>query len=79
MNDEDFKRLERIVANFKEEVKAEFRHQFQIHSEPILRKLDLLIEGNQMLSEKIGRLETELSQKIECIMRKLDAVAAGEK
>jgi hypothetical protein len=29
-----------------------------------------------MLSENIDRLKTELSQKIECVTHKLDAVAA---
>ena len=76
MNSEDFKRLEQIVCNFKEEVKAEFRHQIGIQSEHFQHKLDLVAEGHQMLSENIDRLKTELSQKIECVTRKLDAVAA---
>jgi hypothetical protein len=76
MNGEDFKRLEQIVGNFKEEVKAEFRHQIGIQSEHFQHKLDIVAEGHQMLSENIDRLKTELSQKIECVTRKLDAVAA---
>ncbi len=76
MNGEDFKRLEQIVGNFKEEVKAEFSHQIGIQSEHVQHKLDLITEGHQMLSENIDRLKTEFSQKIECVTRKLDAVAA---
>ena len=76
MNDEDFKRLERIVPNFKKEVKTEFRHQFQIHSEPVMRKLDPFIEGNQMLSEKIDRMEQRLDGRLDCVLSKLDTVAA---
>jgi len=76
MNSEDFKRLEQIVGNFKEEVKAEFRHQIGIQSEHFQHKLDIVAEGHQMLSENIDRLKTELSQKIECVTHKLDAVAA---
>jgi predicted nucleotidyltransferase len=40
MDGEDFKRLEQIIVNFKEEVKAEFRHQIGIQSEHFQQKLD---------------------------------------
>jgi methyl-accepting chemotaxis protein len=49
-------------------------------AESMQHKLDLVVEGHQMLSEKIDRVRTELSERIDCVKRKLDAVAArGER
>ena len=76
MNGEDFKRLEQIVVNFKDEVKDEFRHQIGIQSEHFQHKLDIVVEGHQMLSEKLDRWKTDLEKKIECVEYKLDAVSA---
>ena len=76
MNGEDFKRLEQIVFNFKEEVKADFRHQIGIQSENFQHKLDLVVEGHQMLSEKIDGVETRLNRRMDCLEHKLDVVAA---
>jgi hypothetical protein len=45
-------------------------------AESIQHKLDLLVEGQQVLSEKIDRVKTDLEQRIECVEHKLDAVAA---
>jgi predicted nucleic acid-binding Zn-ribbon protein len=44
--------------------------------ESIQHKLDLIVEGQQMLSEKIDRSNTDLAQRIDCVEHKLDAVAA---
>jgi hypothetical protein len=76
MNGEDFKRIEEIIVNFKDEIKDEFRHQLGIQAENFQHKLDLVVEGHQMLSEKLDIVKTELTQKIECVTRKLDVVAA---
>jgi seryl-tRNA synthetase len=76
MNGEDFKRLEQIVFNFKEEVKAEFRYQIGIQSEHFQHKLDIVVEGHQMLSEKIDRVEERQDKRMDCLEHKLDNVAA---
>jgi predicted nucleic acid-binding Zn-ribbon protein len=44
--------------------------------ESVQHKLDLIVEGQQMLSEKIDRSNTDLAQRIDCVEHKLDAVAA---
>jgi tetrahydromethanopterin S-methyltransferase subunit G len=44
--------------------------------ESIQHKLDLIVEGQQMLSEKIDRSNADLAQRIDCVEHKLDAVAA---
>ena len=45
-------------------------------ADSIQHKLDLIVEGQQMLSEKIDRSNTDLAQRIDCVKHKLDAVAA---
>ena len=45
-------------------------------ADSIQHKLDLVVEGHQMLSEKIDRVEEGLNGRIDCVVRKLDAVAA---
>ena len=69
-------KIERMMVDFKDEIKAEFRHQLGIQSEAFQSKLDLVVEGHQMLSEKLDRVEERLDGRIDCIVRKLDAVAA---
>ena len=44
--------------------------------ESVQHRLDLIVEGQQMLSEKIDRSNTDLAQRIDCVEHKLDAVAA---
>ena len=76
MDSADVNSIERIMINFKDEIKEEFRHQLGIQSEAVQCKLDLVVEGHQMLSEKLDRVEERLDGRIDCVVRKLDAVAA---
>jgi len=87
MNGEEFKRLEQIVFNFKEDVKAEFRHQIGIQSEHFQHKLDIVVEGHEVLRKEIRDTREELCEKIkvvdfkletmnETLKEKIDAVAA---
>ena len=68
--------FEEKLVLFKEEIKEEFRHQLGIQTENFHHKLDLVVEGHQMLSEKLDSMKTELEQKIGCIESKIDAVSA---
>ncbi|MDD4998549.1 MAG: hypothetical protein PHI99_10405 [Syntrophales bacterium] len=68
--------FEKKLILFKEEIKEEFSRQLGIQTESVHHKLDLVVEGHQMLSEKIDSVKTELEQKISCVEGKLDAVAA---
>lgn len=83
MNGEDFKRLEQIVGNFKEEVKDEFRRQIGIQSEHVQHKLDIVVEGHEALRKEIRDTREDLSEKIkfvdfkvEALNQKIDAIAA---
>ena len=86
MNGEDFKRLEQLVFNFKEEVKAEFRHQIGIQSEHFQHKLDIVAEGHEVLRKEIRDTREDLCEKIklvdfkvETLNEKIDSVAADLK
>ena len=65
MNENDFAKIESMIA----------RH-VGAFADSIQHKLDIVVEGHQMLSEKIDRVEGRLDGRIDCVVRKLDAVAA---
>jgi len=74
MNGEDFKRLEQIVFNFKEEVKTEFRHQIGIQSENFQHKLDIVVEGHDVLRKEIRDTKEELREEIGLVSFKVEAL-----
>ncbi|MDD5167740.1 MAG: hypothetical protein PHN75_02905 [Syntrophales bacterium] len=76
MADIDINRIEKMISEFKDEIKVEFRHQLGIQSEHFQHKLDVVVEGHQMLAEKIDRVEERLDKHMDCLEHKLDAVAA---
>jgi hypothetical protein len=65
MDQNDFAKIESLIS----------RH-VGAFADSIQHKLDLLVEGRQMLSEKIDGVEERLDERIDCVVRKLDAVAA---
>ena len=74
MNGEDFTRLEQIVVNFKEDVKTEFRHQIGIQSEHFQHKLDIVIEGHEVLRKEIRDTREELCEKIKFVDFKVEVL-----
>jgi len=74
--DEASNKFDEKLIVFKEEIKAEFRHQIGIQSEHFQHKLDIVVEGHQMLSEKIDRVEERQDKRMDCLEHKLDNVAA---
>ena len=76
MNEEEFKKIEQVIINFKDDIKQEFRHQLGVQSETFQHKLDMVVEGHQMLSEKLDRVEVKLDKRIDCLEKKIDAIAA---
>src|SRR3990170_3481703 len=65
MDEKDFEKIDSMIA----------RH-VGVFTESVNHKFDILVEGHQMLSEKIDRVETRLDGRIDCVIKKLDAVAA---
>lgn len=65
MNEKDFEKIDSMIA----------RH-IGVFAESVEHKFDILVEGHQMLSEKLDRVEMRLDNRIDCVVQKLDAVAA---
>ena len=65
MNENDFEKIESMISS-----------HVGAFADSIQHKLDLVVEGHQMLSEKIDRVEERLDGRIDCVIKKLDAVAA---
>jgi hypothetical protein len=83
MNDVDIQQIGKMISGFKDEIKEEFRHQLGIQSENFQHKLDIVVEGHELLRKEIRDTREELSEKIkfvdfkvEVINQKIDAVAA---
>ena len=72
MEADDIKKIEEI---FKQQI----GHHIGIMSEDFQHKLDIVIEGHQMLSDKIDRLDGRmdgLEGRLDRVESKVDAVAA---
>jgi len=65
-----------MTENDLEKIDSMIARRVGTFADAIQHNLDLLVEGQQMLSEKIDRVKTDLEQRIECVEHKLDAVAA---
>jgi chromosome segregation ATPase len=65
MDEKDFQKIDSMIA----------RH-VGTFADSIQHKLDLVVEGHQMLSEKIDRVEIRLDKRMDCLEHKLAAVAA---
>jgi len=65
MNESDFAKIDSMIA----------RH-VGTFAESVQHKLDLVVEGHQMLSERIDRVEARLDERMDCLEHKLDSVAA---
>lgn len=64
MTEKDFEKIDSLIAR-----------RVGTFADSIQHKLDLVVEGQQMLSEKIDRVKTDLEHRIECVEHKLDTVA----
>jgi hypothetical protein len=65
MNENDFEKIDGMIA----------RH-VGVFAGSIQHKLDIVVEGHQMLSEKIDHVEARLDKRMDCLEHKLVAVAA---
>ena len=67
MTNAETDRLADMISTFKDEIKEEFRHQLGIQSEAFQHKLDLVVEGHQILADKIDRVEARLDKRMDCL------------
>ena len=59
-----------------EQIESLISRQVGTFADAVQHKLDLVVEGHQMLAEKMDRMEKRLDGRIDCVIRKLDTVAA---
>ena len=71
MTDNDINKLVKMISEFKDEIKDEFHHQLGIQTENFQHKLDIVVEGHQMLVEKINHVEVRLDQRMDGLERKI--------
>ena len=76
MDSTDVTKIERMLIDFKDEIKGEFQQQLTVQREDFQKHLAFVGEGFQMLSEKLDRVEERLDGRVDCVVRKLDALAA---
>jgi BMFP domain-containing protein YqiC len=80
MEEKDFQRIEEMMARamgkFRGEIGDDFRHQLGLQREDFQHKLDLVVEGQQMLAEKLERVDSRVDQVESRLTRKVDAIAA---
>lgn len=82
----DEKKLIDLLTDFKDEIIQSMDHKVGIVQEDFQHKLDLLVEGQQSLSERLDRLDGRLEGAESCLNRveirgtavekKIDGVAA---
>jgi hypothetical protein len=53
MDSSDVTKIERMMVDFKDEIKGEFQHQLTVQREDFQTQLAFVGEGFQMLSEKL--------------------------
>lgn len=69
MNENDFKRIETMMAH-------QLSRQLGVVEENIQHKLGLVIEGQQMLAERVDRMGEELRHEIRTVDTRLTGIAA---
>jgi len=70
------KQLVSILSGFKEEIIGAFDRRIGIVEESFQHKLNLVVEGQQLLVERIDRLEVELKEEICKVNQRVTTVAA---
>lgn len=69
------KQLVSILANFKEEIIEAFDQRIGIVEENFQHKLEIVVEGQQMLGERMERMGVDLKQEIRKVDQRITAVA----
>ncbi len=64
MKENDFDKIDSMIARHVGTFAVLIQH-----------KLEIVVEGHQMLSEKIDRVEMRLDKRMDCLEHKLTAVA----
>lgn len=64
------------LGQFLNDIKEDFHHQLGMPSEDFQHKFDLVVEGQQVLAEKVERVEENLKREIHKVDHHVTAVSA---
>ena len=80
MEEKEFRRIEELMngmmGRFRGEIVAEFRHQLGAQREDFQHKLDLVVERQQLLAERLDRVEDNLKEEIRKVDQRVTAMSA---
>ena len=78
MDADEINKIEEIfkhhIGVMSEEIQRKIEHQTGIITDDYKHKLDIVVEGHQMLSDKIDRVETNLGGRLGRVESRLDRV-----
>ena len=63
-----------MTENEMKQIEGLFTHQLGIFAEDVQHKFDLVIEGQQLLSERMDHMKTELKSDIDRVHKRLTSV-----
>ncbi len=72
----DEKHLIALLTNFKDEIIQSVDHRLGIRQEDSQHKLDLVVEGQLMLAERLDRVEDNLKVEIRKVDQRVTAMSA---
>ena len=72
MNEQDFNRIEKLL----EKQTDKFQRYIGVVEENFQHKLNLVVEGQQMLAERMDRMESRFEERFDKLERGIDTVAA---
>jgi len=83
MEDQDFERIEKLCNRLSNEFgkkladqSADFHRWLGVQGDDLQHKLNLVGEGQQLLVERMDRMESRFGDRFERLERRVDAVAA---
>ncbi len=76
MDENDFARMEELMGRFRGEIIEAFDQRLGVMEESVQHRLDLLVEGQQLLAEKLEVTRVELKADIAKVDHRLTVVEA---
>lgn len=83
MDDKDFERIEKLFSRLSndftgklDQQSADFQRWIVVQGEDYQHKLNLVVEGQQLLSERMDRMENRFEERFDRLERRIDSVAA---
>lgn len=78
MDEKDFQRIEKLFTRLSEDFdqklvkqSGSFQRGLGVMTDDVQHKLDLVVEGQQMLAERMDRMEERLDERIDQVEKRL--------